>query len=58
MAIFEEYSREQILTKGTTRILESDCLKLGTKLYQQAARGIVVNNASCAGAVGARRLTY
>lgn len=44
------------MTKGTTRILESDCLKLGTKLYQQAARGIVVNNASCAGAVGAQEV--
>uniref|UniRef100_A0A7S0XMS6 Uncharacterized protein n=2 Tax=Elphidium margaritaceum TaxID=933848 RepID=A0A7S0XMS6_9EUKA len=44
IAIFEEYSREQLLTKGTTNILHSDCRKLSTKLYQEAAKGIVVNN--------------
>ena len=46
VAIFEEYSREKLLTKGTTDILRSDCLKLGEKLYHEAARGIMVNNGS------------
>eukprot|EP00487_Bulimina_marginata_P008263 TRINITY_DN30506_c0_g1_i1.p1 TRINITY_DN30506_c0_g1~~TRINITY_DN30506_c0_g1_i1.p1 ORF type:complete len:122 (+),score=17.88 TRINITY_DN30506_c0_g1_i1:100-465(+) len=46
IAIFEEYSREKLLTKGTTDILRSDCLKLGNKLYQMAATGIMVDNAS------------
>eukprot|EP01083_Nonionella_stella_P239078 837203_1 len=46
MAIFEEYSREKLLTKGTTDILRSDCLKLGNKLYIEAAKGVLVNNSN------------
>eukprot|EP01084_Bolivina_argentea_P213322 362324_1 len=47
IAIFEESSREKLLTKGTTNILQSDCLKLGNRLYQQAAKGIIVDGKSC-----------
>merc|ERR1712176_1578046 len=42
-AIFEEYSREKLLTKGSTDILRSDCLKLSAKLCANAARGVVVD---------------
>merc|ERR1712173_339201 len=48
-AIFEEYSREKLLTKGSTDILRSDCLKLSAKLYANAAKGVFVDcgNAPC-----------